>query len=229
MLIKKEMNPLSDGKIIDSWLKNAKPWIASVQNSEIESRQLVTNQAIIDAVRSRNPETGIDIGCGEGWLIRELSGIRMSGIDVVPELVETGRQAGIGEFKVMSYEDIARGQLGIMADVAICNFSLLGQESVEGVFNAARTFLKPGGALIVQTLHPAMACGEQEYKDGWRAGTWNGFSPDYQDPPPWYFRTIESWINLYVRAGLQLCEVREPLHPKSGKPASIIFIGETAI
>lgn len=218
----------SDCKIIDSWLKNAAPWIGSIENNEIESRQLVTNQAIIDAVRSRKPETGIDIGCGEGWLIRALPEVRMTGIDVVPDLVAKARQTSLGEFKVMSYEDMAAGQLTTIADVAVCNFSLLGKESVEGLFKSILAFLKPGGSFIIQTLHPAIACGEQEYKDGWRAGNWCGFSDAYIDPPPWYFRTIESWINLYLAAGLRLCEIREPVHPKTGKPASIIFIGQAA-
>lgn len=221
------MDQLSDEKIIDSWMKNANPWTASVRNKEIESRQLVTDQAILDAVHSLKPATGIDIGCGEGWLTRTLhnQGISMTGIDVVPELVNHACQAGAGEFKIMSYEDIAQGRLALTADVAICNFSLLGKESVEGLFRAASTFLNQGGALIVQTLHPLVACGDEIYRDGWRRGSWNGFGSEYTDAPPWYFRTTESWVDLYRSTGLQIRAIREPLHPKTGKPASILFMG----
>jgi hypothetical protein len=66
------MKILNDAMITDSWTNNTDPWTVAVRSGEIESRRLVTNQAIIDAVRSRSPRTGIDIGCGEGWLVRAL-------------------------------------------------------------------------------------------------------------------------------------------------------------
>jgi SAM-dependent methyltransferase len=200
--------------------------VSAVREGEIESRLLVTNRAIVDVVRSLGPATGIDIGCGEGWLVRALDGIAMIGVDVVPGLVDAARQAGGGDFRTMSYEEIAQGRLNLALDVAICNFSLLGQESVEGVFRAAPSFLRPGGALVVQTMHPVVACGDAPYRDGWREGSWAGFNDGFTDPPPWYFRTLGSWIALYARHGLRLQELREPLHPKTGKPASLILIGQ---
>jgi SAM-dependent methyltransferase len=215
-----------DNNIIDSWNKNAAPWVSAVRGGEIESRMLVTNRAIVDAVRSRAPSSGIDIGCGEGWLVRALDGVAMIGVDVVPALAEAARQAGGGDFRTMSYEEIAQGRLNLALDVAICNFSLLGEESVAGVFRAAPSFLRPGGALIVQTMHPVVACGDAPYRDGWRKGSWTGFNDGFTDPPPWYFRTLGSWVKLYADHGLQLLEVREPLHPATGKPASLILIGE---
>jgi SAM-dependent methyltransferase len=215
-----------DKKIVDSWHKNTAPWVSAVREGEIESRLLVTNRAIVDVVRSLGPATGIDIGCGEGWLVRALDGIAMIGVDVVPGLVDAARQAGGGDFRTMSYEEIAQGRLNLALDVAICNFSLLGQESVEGVFRAAPSFLRPGGALVVQTMHPATACGDAPYRDGWREGSWAGFNDGFTDPPPWYFRTLGSWIKLYGDHGLRLLELREPLHPKTGKPASLILIGQ---
>ena len=217
-----------DTKIIDSWQKNAAPWVSAVREGEIESRILATNQAIVDAVRSRAPASGVDIGCGEGWLVRALDGVAMTGVDVVPGLIDAARAAGDGDYRVLSYEDIAEGRLERTFDVAICNFSLLGKESVDGLFRAAPAYLRPGGALIVQTMHPVAACGDAPYLDGWRQGSWAGFNPGFTDPPPWYFRTLASWVKLYADHGLQLQEVREPLHPKTGKPASLILIGQLA-
>jgi len=214
-----------DEKIIASWGKNTTPWVAAVRNGEIDSRLLVTNRAIVDAVRSLSPATGLDIGCGEGWLVRALDGVAMTGVDVVPGLVEAARRAGGGDFRVMSYEDIAGGQLDLQVDVAVCNFSLLGDDSVAGLFRAAPTYLKPGGTLVVQTMHPVVACGDAPYIDGWREGSWDGFNEGFTDPPPWYFRTLASWVRLFSDHGLQLRELREPLHPNTGKPASLILMG----
>lgn len=220
--------PLNDEQIVDSWRKNASPWTAAVRENQIASRTLVTNNAIVDAVLSRSPRTVLDIGCGEGWLARALAGhgIQPIGVDVVPALIEQARAAGGGEFSVASYESIAAGEFEVTVDVAVANFSLIGKESVEGVINRAPSLLNNGGSLIIQTLHPVTSCGDESYADGWRAGSWAGFSPEFSDPAPWYFRTMESWERLLTKSGFRIAETREPLHPETGKPASVIFISE---
>jgi len=89
-------DPLSDARIVDSWKKNAAAWTDAVRQNQIESRTLVTNQAIVDAVLSRLPRTVLDVGCGEGWLVRSLAehNIRAIGVDVVPSLIEKASRAG---------------------------------------------------------------------------------------------------------------------------------------
>jgi 2-polyprenyl-3-methyl-5-hydroxy-6-metoxy-1,4-benzoquinol methylase len=219
---------LSDARIIDSWHKNASPWTDAVRGNQIESRTLVTNRAIIDAVMSRAPRTVLDIGCGEGWLVRSLAehGVRATGVDVVPALIDQAIRAGGGEFRVASYEQIAAAELDITVDAVVANFSLIGKESVEGVVRRAPELLSDSGALIIQTLHPIVAGAGFPYEDGWRDGSWAGFSDAFSDPAPWYFRTLESWKSLLINAGFQTPEVREPVHPGTGKPASVIFIAE---
>ncbi|TXG00466.1 class I SAM-dependent methyltransferase [Massilia arenae] len=215
----------TDAAILESWSRNATPWTSAVRSGEIESRTLVTNAAIVEAVRARAPRSGVDLGCGEGWLVRALPEVEMVGVDAIDGLVQQARAAGGGDFRVLSYEQIAAGELALSVDVAIANFSLIGHEAVDGLFAAAATYLRAGGTLIVQTVHPLMACGDAPYVDGWRAGSWAGFSIEFQDAPPWYFRTISSWIALFERHGLRVVEMREPLHPRTGKPVSLILAG----
>jgi len=215
-----------DTSVIDSWHRNTDPWVAAIRNGEIESRTLVTNAAIVDTVRAHAPQTAVDLGCGEGWLVRALPEVRMIGVDAIAGLVEAARAAGGGEFRCLSYERIAQGELQLAADLAVCNFSLIGKEAVEGLFRAAPSYLRHGGHLVVQTVHPLLACGEQAYADGWREGSWAGFNSGFQDAPPWYFRTLSNWIALFENNGLRIREMREPLHPQSGKPASLILVGQ---
>jgi 2-polyprenyl-3-methyl-5-hydroxy-6-metoxy-1,4-benzoquinol methylase len=224
----KGRKPFSDERIVESWHRNAAPWTSAVRENQIESRRLVTNKAIVDAVLGRSPKTVLDLGCGEGWLVRELSsrGVRATGIDVVPALIEEAKRLGGGEFFVASYEDIAAGSLKRKADVVVANFSLIGKDSVANLLRAIPALLEPRGALVIQTLHPATANGELPYEDGWREGSWSGFSEEFTDPAPWYFRTMASWKAQLSESGLCLVDLREPVHPATAKPASVIFIAE---
>jgi 2-polyprenyl-3-methyl-5-hydroxy-6-metoxy-1,4-benzoquinol methylase len=140
-----------DARIVESWGRNAGPWTAAVRERRIASRREATDRAIVDAIGSRSPRSVLDVGCGEGWLARELAArqIQVIGVEVVPTLIEAARSAGGGDFCAMSYEEIAAGKLKVSVDVVVCNFSLLGRESVVGVFAAVPSLLEPRGAFIV--------------------------------------------------------------------------------
>ncbi len=231
------MDPLSDKKIIDSWGKNAIPWIAAVRENQIESRALITNSAIIESVRSvlvtrklaneRPMESVLDIGCGEGWLMRELSsgGLSVSGLDVISDLVTEAETAGNGKLYLLPYEEMSETTITEKFDLAICNFSLLGKESVDHVFNIVPKLLTNNGHFIVQTLHPHTVTDNHPYADGWREGSWTGFDSEFRDPAPWYFRTMETWRALFDRSAFDIVECREPINPKTGAIASLIMIG----
>lgn len=218
-----------DKQIIQSWHTNAEAWIYAVQNSEIESRNLVTNQAIIEAVMELNPSTALDIGCGEGWLSRALleRNVDVLGVDVVPDLIDSARKISSGEYRVCSYRELAYDQvIDSKFDTVICNFSLIGKEDVNDLIAAIPKLLNNKGVLLVQTLHPLMYCEEGECEDGWREGSWDGFGSKFRDPAPWYYRTKASWERLLGESGFINIECREPGYPGKEKPVSILFISE---
>ena len=223
------MNP--EQEIIDSWQDNAAPWIDAIALEKIASRVRVTNHAIIAAVNSVNPNTVLDIGCGEGWLVRALTaeGMDVLGIDVIPTLITSAKAQGRGRYSIISYEQLANGGLQEKFDALVCNFSLLGKESVESVVKSAASLLHSDGSLVIQTLHPlysnnSSGTGVADYQDGWRKSSWQGCGEGFTNPAPWYFRTLESWAQLFQRNGLRLVETREPTDPDSGNIVSIIFI-----
>jgi len=220
------MKQLSDEKIVESWGKNAHPWAEAIRNDEITSRVQTTNQAIFEAVTLSFPKTVLDIGCGEGWLVRRLanSGIDVLGIDVVSELIDYARKEGDGRYKVLSYEDISSEALDEKYDVIVCNFSLLGKESVNHVFQQIPLILEKKGSFIVQTIHPTVGCESGEYVDGWREGTWSGFSERFSNPAPWYFRTLETWKMLFNENGFILKPIIEPMNKIKKTADSILFV-----
>jgi 2-polyprenyl-3-methyl-5-hydroxy-6-metoxy-1,4-benzoquinol methylase len=219
---------VSDIRLVEAWQASAQPWTATVRERRIGSRVRVTDAAVLSAVLSRSPASVLDIGCGEGWLARELAGhgVRVTGVDAVPALVEQARLAGGGDFRVATYEDLAAGKLEQQFDLAVANFALLGQHPVEALVLRMEHLLVPGGALVVQTVHPWAGTGDAPYADGWREGSWDGFGPDFSVAPPFYFRTTQSWIALLVAGRLRIVEILEPVDPLLGRPASILFLAE---
>jgi len=217
----------SDQDILKCWQKNVQPWVKAVRNGEIESRIQVTNNAIVAAVNNRNPGNVLDLGCGEGWLVRELAklGIDCLGVDGIPELIDYARQAGGGRFQVVPLETLSKQIIKEKFDVIVCNFSLLGHESVLRVFQQTPRLLNEGGAFIVQTIHPRCRSDAEKYEDGWRKGSWSGFADEFCDPAPWYFRTLETWQILFTTNGFRSVEILEPVDIKTNMPASVIFIG----
>lgn len=225
------MSRSAESAILDAWHANAAAWAAAVRGGAIESRRRGTDRAIVDVVRAHAPRRVLDIGCGEGWLVRALAaaGADGLGVDAVPALVDAARALGGGEFRVLGYADLAAGLHGPRFDVAVANFALLGEGSAEAALRGMATLLAPGGVAIVQTLHPLIACGDAPYADGWREGSWAGCGPGFGAPAPWYFRTLEGWLNLFEVCGLQLRALREPLHPDTRRPVSVIFEAEPRV
>lgn len=217
----------TEQSVLTAWNAVAEAWVDAVRQGRLESREAVTNSAIVNTILSLAPGTGLDIGCGEGWLCRRLAGegVKMTGIDGVPGLIDAARQGGGGDFHLLDYDSLS--SLAGRFDCAICNFSLLGKASTETVFQALPSLLNPGGHLVVQTLNPlAGMVDNSPYEDGWRMERWQGFGPGFSRQAPWYFRTLSSWINLFNRNKFQLVSLREPLWPGSRQPASLIVVGK---
>jgi 2-polyprenyl-3-methyl-5-hydroxy-6-metoxy-1,4-benzoquinol methylase len=217
----------NEQKIINSWQANANNWIDIIDNNGIESRRLITNKSIVDAVCKVKPLTVLDIGCGEGWLSKELQqqGMDLTGVDVIPELIERAKGKVTGDFFVASYEEIYSGNIPFSKsfDAIVINFALIGKESTENLLAYLPKLLTKAGKLFIQTLHPGSRKSINDYESGWKEGSWDGLGEQFSMPYQWYFRTMEDWLLLLSQSGFTKIKATEVVHPYSDKPLSVIF------
>lgn len=214
-------------KLKDSWNANAAAWTDVVRSGGIESRALITDQAVFEAVADLRPESVLDVGCGEGWLASRLDSadVRVTGFDASEALVIGARERSAGSFHVLDYDSFARDpyQLGSGFDVVVCNFSLLGART-HPLLKAMADVLAPRGKLVIQTVHPFTVVGEERYEDGWREEDFASMSAAFEVSMPWYFRTVGSWVRALNEAGFRVADCLEPVHPDTGRPLSLIWI-----
>ncbi|MEB0046675.1 MULTISPECIES: class I SAM-dependent methyltransferase [unclassified Pseudomonas] len=222
--------PVPESTLLQSWHHNAQSWIEAIRTGTIQSRLKVTDQAILLAVLGCRPERVLDLGCGEGWLLRALTerAIEAVGVDGDPTLVEAARTAGSARVHLASYEELVetRVDIGSGYNMICANFALLHQDIIPllAAMHALLALLAPGGALVIQTLHPWTAAAG-DYQDGWREETFAGFKGQWQ-PMPWYSRTLSSWFNALEMAGFRLTGLQEPQHPQSPVPQSLLLVAE---
>jgi len=145
----------------------------------------------------------VDLGCGRGeWLtlLRD-AGVPSSGVDANPRFVAAGRARGLD----IELGDAVRHLQGLPPDSVdmVTAFHLiehLGTEELLALLDAARSVLRPGGCVLLETPNPAnlvmAAC--DFYND-----------PTHRSPLP-------SALTEYLVStqGFGDIEVR-PLHPKS--------------
>ena len=221
----------SHDRIERSWTDNAEAWTHVVRGGLIPSRQAGTDAAIAAACLQHGTGPVLDVGCGEGWLVRKMAlrGVTATGIDVSAALIARAQELGGGQFAVATYV-----QLESDADVVsgpwpliVCNFALLG-DPLFPLLAALRARLAPGGCLLVQTVHSWSARGDAPYRSEWRTEAFDAFAVTFPTSMPWYYRTLRSWLEQFALAGLRVVTLDEPLHPLTGTPLSLLFHCEAA-
>ena len=214
----------NNDRIIESWNANAKSWADAVRMKAIETRRLVTDQAVVDAILKYPCWRILDVGCGEGWLSKTLltEGREVTGFDASPALISEARRNCNANFIELSYETFTGrpSSVGTDFDVVVCNFSLL-DENVATLLKAIQTITRPSGHLIIQTVHPHIASAGR-YENGWRDETFTNL-PGQWSCMPWFFRTMGSWVDALTSSGWNLVRLVEPIHPETRMPASLIL------
>lgn len=213
---------------VASWSENAERWTAAVRGQMVASRRDATDAAILRAARAGRLGKLLDVGCGEGWLCRELhrEAIEIIGVDASAELVARAREKGGASYLVLSYAELTEtpARAGKDFDTVICNFSLL-DDKAQALLDALASISNSEARLLIQTLHPVALA--PPYEDGWRIERFDGFGDAGWAPMPYFARTLASWVEAISRKWA-LKRIVEPKAPSARMPASLLLVAERA-
>ena len=214
-----------------SWIENAAAWTSAVRDGRIASRRAGTDAAIVDAVRQFPPCRVLDLGCGEGWLVRALSaeGYTVTGVDASGFLIDEASKAGGGAFLKASYDDLTRdGLIDGPFGLVVANYSLLGRD-IQKPLESVNSLLIKDGALIIQTLHPLSQDPDARDEAGWRTEAFTEMGDGFIAGMPYYFRTFSHWVEDLTAANFAIVHCREPLHPQTGRPLSLLIVARPSV
>jgi 2-polyprenyl-3-methyl-5-hydroxy-6-metoxy-1,4-benzoquinol methylase len=224
------MKSPTEDEILQSWNRNAPDWEQLIAQNRIESRRLITNEAIVGVLKGLPIQKMLDLGCGEGWLVRQMlrKGVRCLGIDGSQELIRMALQKKEGDFICMSYGQIIGGEAiaGSPFDTIVLNFALFDKDGTPELLKSLKSHLSDRGVIVIQSLHPDA---EHAFEPShWKKDVWAGLPGSFSHSYPWYHRSLMDWQLMFHQCGLQMKDKHEQYHPRHQRPVSIIFVLETA-
>lgn len=215
---------MRNARLARSWIDNAPAWTRAVREGLIGSRRAGTDAAIVAACNVVGPDAMLDVGCGEGWLVRALceQGVPAQGVDASAPLIDAAR-TGRGQFHCHGYDELVANSQLLPGPwpLIVCNFALLA-DPLAPLLAALATRLDRAGTLLIQAVHP-WAAAQGDYRCGWREETFDGFGVPFAATMPWYFRTLESWFAEIGAAGLRVIALDEPRDCATGSVLSVLL------
>src|SRR6266699_348030 len=141
------------------WHDNAAYWIQIMRERRDRYRTELTDAVVYDAIGSCDGIEVLDVGCGEGYMAREIArrgARRVIGVDKEPALVEAAN-AAVQDDAPISFKvgDVNRLELDTNAfDVVVANHVLNDLEDVKAPIHEFARVLRPSGRLVILMLHP---------------------------------------------------------------------------
>jgi SAM-dependent methyltransferase len=226
------MSKIDDREVAAAWDANAQTWAAEVRAGHDRTHELFTSPRFLEFLPDLAGLSVIDLGCGEGRYTRTFArrGVRMTGVDISPGMLDLARQEEARAPLGIRYQLESSAELRAFADhsfdAAVSTMALMDTPNFPAVARQAFRVIRPGGGFFFSVLHPCfMGRGSTWGKD--LAGRIEGrLIPDYwgdepyveqwgfNDAPPFsihYFPyRLEDYINGLCAVGFRIERVQEP-------------------
>jgi len=166
----------------------------------------------------------LDLGCGEGRVTRALAerGASVVGVDVSSVLIDTARSAEASTALGISYvkDDAATSCWwdGSLFDGVVSNMALSDIEDLDGSLETVATVLRAGGWFVFTILHPCFPGADDKLPSWPPAGYfeerwWTTGGDGVRGRVGSHHRTLSTYLNALVKAGLATDAIAEPGPP----------------
>jgi SAM-dependent methyltransferase len=233
-----EVTMIDEAEVREAWNRNAPLWTDRVRAGMDLYRELFNNPSFLAFLPDLNGKEVLDLGCGEGRNTRLFAerGARLTGIDLSPEMIaaaqsEEAREPRGIKYRIGSYTDMS-SIAEASFDAALSTMALMDSPDFNEAARQVFRVLRPGGALAFSVLHPCFVTpgvrwirGEDGREEALAVGRyfdqrseierWR-FSKDaiakrYAEfEVPRFPRTMSTYINGLIEAGLVLKRIEEP-------------------
>jgi len=228
------------------WDTNAAFWDEHMEAGATWQQSLI-EPAVERVLRLEQGERVLEIACGNGEFARRMAwlGAAVVATDFSEGMLDRARaHGGDVEYRLADATDeAALGSLGEESsfDAIVCNMALMDMQRIEPMARAAWMLLRPGGRLLISSVHPAFNSGVvthvTEVTDGddglqrthfvkvsayHRQYSTKGIAVEGQPLTQWYFhRSLTDLLRPFLAAGFVLEDLDEPvLPPDAPRPES---------
>ena len=137
----------------NGWVTSAQAWIDRAGTTGDFSRLHVLDTPMLARVDLAQPETALDVGCGEGRFCRMMAarGITTTGLDPVPQMIQTASERDPTGTYVQGFaEDMPFPDQSF--DLVVSYLSLIDIDDAEKALSEMARVLAPGGRLLIANL-----------------------------------------------------------------------------
>lgn len=239
-------DPITEGPSSDdvraAWDANAGFW-----DDQMESggtwQQFLIEPAVERVLRLEKGERVLEVACGNGEFARRMAelGASVLATDFSPVMLERARAHG-GDVEYRQADATDEDALAALAepgsfDAVVCNMAVMDMREIEPLARAAWTLLRPGGRLLLSSVHPSFNSGtfvlvteRSEDQDGLRRRHYvkvsdyarpyvtKGIAVEGQPVLHYYFhRSLTDVLRPFLAAGFVLEDFDEPVLPPGGR------------
>lgn len=184
-------------------------------------------------------KTLLDLGCGEGGYSRELArrGAVVTGVDCAQNAIEYCiAKAEEEQLKITCHVRNSCDLYHIPSesyDIVLASMMLMDCEEFEGTIQETVRVLKPGGKLFASVCHPCFhlsgGIGRQDKGLDKKVVVSNYYQPTQWEAPLvsgkvpviWRHRTIEDYVKAFIKCGLTITDVHEPIPTQEQAAVSV--------
>ncbi len=171
----------------------------------------------------------LDLGCGEGGYSRELArkGAKVTAVDCAENAIKYCESKADEEKLQITHLVRNSGDLYDVADdtydIVLASMMLMDCEDFEGTIREITRVLKPSGKLFASVCHPCFhasgGIGRQDKGIDKKVVVSNYYHPTEWEAPlsggtikvVWRHRTIEDYIKTFIKCGLTITDLNEPV------------------